>query len=214
MYVLVCLSCVALTGIEGQNYSTTEISFQVARRVVQKEIACLGAEPGTIRVIQESSFFRPTKRKLRKRRRARKIDPSAKNIRRFKRVRAFYRAGRSACAQNSVATTPESSPSPTATPVATPVLQRFFTNTGELTELGRETFEIPNGLAANVNDGQLVWRAYCQGCHEERPRATFSELRLAISLEPMYYTEELLPDSELAQIMAYLSRFRTPDQNQ
>ncbi len=86
----------------------------------------------------------------------------------------------------------------------------YFTTAGDVSDLGRSTFGIPSGLAANVTVGQGLHRTYCTGCHEERRELTFNALRDSISQDPMNYDASSLSDANLAPIMAYLSRFRLP----
>ena len=86
----------------------------------------------------------------------------------------------------------------------------YFDIQGNVTAFGKATFGIPSHLPADVITGRTVFNTYCIGCHNERRRFTFAELRQAILQSPMDYDQTQLPDQDLAQIMAYVSRFRVP----
>ncbi|MBX7137671.1 MAG: hypothetical protein K1X83_06775 [Oligoflexia bacterium] len=87
-----------------------------------------------------------------------------------------------------------------------PQLGNFDLN-GNVTPQGKVLFGIPSGLTANIFAGKLVLQANC-GCHEERTGRSFSNLRENTRRFPMGYDEVSLPDAALANLTAYLNRFR------
>lgn len=95
----------------------------------------------------------------------------------------------------------------TATPTPTPALGNFDSN-GNVTEKGKTVFGIPANLGANVEAGRAIHQQRCAGCHGDRTNRSFSALRQAIAESPMDYSESDIPDPELANITAYLNRFR------
>lgn len=94
-----------------------------------------------------------------------------------------------------------STPKPTAAP-------RYFEGNGDVTSLGKQRFEIPSQLSANVTRGRTVWSSVCSGCHasEKRDR-TFPTLKSTISGSPMFL---VLSQATLGDLVAYLNRFRIP----
>jgi len=69
-------------------------------------------------------------------------------------------------------------------------------------------FGIPSNLSANISAGKSVQAAKCTGCHEERLGHTFFDVRTNIKRSPMLYDESQIPDPMLANLIAYLNRFR------
>lgn len=86
----------------------------------------------------------------------------------------------------------------------------FFANNGDVTELGRIEFQIPEGIVGNVSRGLSAWNSNCSGCHSESERRnrSFSQYRILTGLSPMSFDTQSLSNPDLADITAYLNRFR------
>jgi cytochrome c553 len=96
-------------------------------------------------------------------------------------------------------------PSPTATP--TPEPTGFFDDNGNVTKKGKEAFQIPLEISANVSAGSTVFRSSCRSCHGiEFLDRTFTEYKTRTSNPPMNLNKT---DQELADLTAYLNRNRT-----
>ena len=83
-----------------------------------------------------------------------------------------------------------------------------FDAQGNVTAAGYALFQIPTNLPANIFTGQTVYNNKCVGCHIERTNRTFTNLREETRQAPMYYDENTLTDPDLANLTAYLNRFR------
>lgn len=83
-----------------------------------------------------------------------------------------------------------------------------FTSSGQVTAAGKLAFGIPDYLSADITTGRSAYNNYCAGCHEERVNRSFSDLRENTKRSPMFYDENTLTDATLAQITAFLNRFR------
>lgn len=94
--------------------------------------------------------------------------------------------------------------SPTPTPSST----GNFTSNGDVSAAGKITFGIPSNLSANVTTGKNLHGMLCSGCHSDKLGRSFNSLRNSISGSPMFFTSSDVTDSELANITAYLNRFR------
>lgn len=82
-----------------------------------------------------------------------------------------------------------------------------FDSNGNISEAGRLAFGIPDGVPANVSDGQDIFNTYCSGCHSEQRGRSFSDYRTSIDQAPMFYDSSDIPDDDLADLTAYLNRF-------
>lgn len=98
-------------------------------------------------------------------------------------------------------------PSGPGSPTPTPVSGNFDAS-GNLTAQGKATFGVPSNLSGNITSGKNVHTTKCQGCHGDKPNKSFSQYRSLTSASPMFFSTADLPDSELANITAYLNRFR------
>lgn len=96
----------------------------------------------------------------------------------------------------------------TIQPTPTPSQPNFDSN-GNVTEAGKTLFEIPSNLSGNISRGLELVDGNCRGCHEERIGRTFTNIRSNISKPPMFFDEVRMPDQDLADIVAYLNRFRS-----
>ncbi|MCB0353858.1 MAG: hypothetical protein KDD64_10050 [Bdellovibrionales bacterium] len=121
----------------------------------------------------------------------------------LRRLRKINKAGKSAC----LGLEPNGTPTPTPTPSQD---EGYFNSAGDVTALGKQVFEIPSQLRANIWDGMIIWEQTC-GCHELRSKSTMPLIREAILQEPMYFDQAALPDEDLANITAWLLKFRSPE---
>jgi hypothetical protein len=101
-------------------------------------------------------------------------------------------------------------PTPTGTPVAIPTTagSLYFDTSGNVTDTGKLFFEIPNNLTANIAKGKIWYNNNCVGCHVEKNNRSFIVLRESTVKPPMSFNAENLPDSDLANVTAYLNRYR------
>ena len=145
----------------------------------------------------------PLSSQVKKAKKAFQRSRTGKTKAKFQKQRALLRASESACREISAPGDSPPPPSPTPDPN-----EGLYLPNGDITTSGKIFLGIPLSLSANIFEGLERWQANCLGCHEERRKDTFAELRAAISQPPMYYTEPNLSDETLADIMAYVSRFR------
>lgn len=106
-----------------------------------------------------------------------------------------------------VASNPNVTPTPTPSPTPAIPLSNFD-SMGNATEKGKIEFEIPLNLSANVTRGRSVYTTNCVGCHIERNGRTFTQYREIIARSPMLFDESQIPNQELADLVAYMNRFR------
>ena len=139
------------------------------------------------RFIPYGTQIKRVKRKLKKKKRGKRA--LRKQLTELKQTRAL---GDAACQQGGSGTAPEP----------------FFDTAGNLSSRGRVLLEIPAGLNANLNIGKDVFEYHCTGCHDPQVNRTFPMYRERTSQEPMFFTEQELPDVDLAHLTAYLNRFR------
>lgn len=98
-------------------------------------------------------------------------------------------------------------PTPTPTPPSSGT--NCFDSSGSATSAGKSKFGIPSSLGANITSGRYAVQSMCSGCHDDELGRTFSNLRTAIAADPMFYTSQDVSDAVLANITAYLNRFRS-----
>ncbi len=200
-----------LSAVNPQDISLIEVTYRVNGKDRSKEIVCLDNQPGLLRNRNGQFLFKSLQSKVRTLRKKKRENPTDVRFKkRLRNTRKLYKTGKVVCQMSSPSPTP-SLPTPTPTPTPVNTVTSYFTANGDVTEAGKREFGIPSHLEANMLTGMDLWQSYCFGCHEERQRPTFDMLRSVISKEPMYYDEELLPDDELAHIMAWVSRFRFPE---
>lgn len=97
-------------------------------------------------------------------------------------------------------------PTPTTTPTGTS--GGNFDVQGNVTAKGIATFLIPAGLSANIDRGKLVYELNCTGCHVAKTGYPFTALRTKIAVAPMDFDSSEITDASLADLTAYLNRFR------
>jgi cytochrome c553 len=96
---------------------------------------------------------------------------------------------------------------PVVNPTKNPSAPNFDAN-GNVTSTGRELFQIPVAVSANMQRGKVVQENLCGTCHLERTNRTFSYLRFRTAQDPMFFDQVTLSDQDLADLTAYLNRFR------
>lgn len=168
--------------------SSTSVLVKIGKRTVFRAIQCYNGKPGETKNTRKGLKFNPYSRRLRTLRRS-----GNTRSKKFKTVRALNKAGRSACRGNQ------------NTPTPTPSTDIFSGD--EVTAYGKQVLEIPSNLSANVASGRIIFSSTCT-CHDEKRNETFTYLRSATSRPVMDFSEETLPDQDLAHITAYLNRFR------
>lgn len=101
------------------------------------------------------------------------------------------------------------SPNPTPTPTPRPTQSGGnFDANGNVTSQGKTAFGIPSSLNANKNTGQSTYTSNCKGCHSsENTGRSYSSYGALIKGSPMFIFD--LSDQDLADITAYLNRFKT-----
>lgn len=97
---------------------------------------------------------------------------------------------------------------PTPTPTPGPSSSGNFDSAGNVTAAGKALFGIPSSLNGNIGAGRTLWQAQCAGCHGDKLGRTFSQYRGLISQAPMFFSSSEIPDGSLANLTAYLNRFR------
>lgn len=98
--------------------------------------------------------------------------------------------------------------STTLTPIATPTSSGNFDAQGNVTSKGMALFMIPAGLSANIDRGKVVYDLNCTGCHAAKTGRPFTTLRTDIAKAPMDFDSSEITDASLADLTAYLNRFR------
>ena len=95
---------------------------------------------------------------------------------------------------------------PTPTPTSPPSATGNFLPNGDVTAKGKQLFQIPSSLNANINAGKSIALSNsCAGCHAEKNNRNFTTLSLAVPGSPMFIQ---LSQQEFADLTAYLNRFR------
>lgn len=183
-----------------------EVEYAVKNRTFTSFIFCDSGES----LVEKKSGKRIAIAKLvSKAKKLHRKKKSAKTKNSLKKQLALQSAADSAC--DSVPPSPDIPPSGTPSPTPTPTPdsgEGMYESNGDVTRSGKIVLGIPLELNANLFTGLTVWQNTCSGCHEERRRDSFDELRSTISQAPMFFTEGNLSDEDLAQIMAYFGRFQ------
>ena len=209
--------------VDAADLRSTSVEVVVRGKAVSRDVFCLGKVPGTASKRGAQSRFSSFASQVKS---LRKSNPQSSKL---PLLRALQVAGKAACAALVIAppdaspvappgTTPATpaTPAATATPTPTPTViatstpgSSNFDALGNVTEKGKVTFGIPSQLSGNVTTGKNVTRSFCSGCHSEKVNRTYPELDAAIRKSPMLYDESNMTRQELADIVAYLNRFRT-----
>jgi hypothetical protein len=81
---------------------------------------------------------------------------------------------------------------------------------GNVTEEGKDCFNIPQELDANRFIGENLVEINCSGCHQQtKVGRKFSCVRTETAKDPMFFTPEDFSDQDIAHITAYFMRFST-----
>ena len=97
---------------------------------------------------------------------------------------------------------------PTPTPTPGQQSSGNFDFDGNVTAAGKSLFGIPSSLNGNISAGRAVFQAQCSGCHGDKLGRTMSQYRVLIALAPMFFDSSEINDGTLANLTAYLNRFR------
>lgn len=180
----------------------------------KEKVFCLKTVPGTITTRSKTITFTPFSTTLSR--------TSRSSTSKYNRLKALVSLGTKECkriAKVNPGTTPSPTgtpepgntasptPRPTATPTPEPLTGNFDLQ-GNVTPAGKLLFGIPSSLTANVTAGKAAQAAKCSGCHLEKTGRTFMYVRTSIQRSPMLYDEAQIPDPMLANLVAYLNRFR------
>lgn len=181
---------------------TTEIEIELGKKSFRS--TCYQGTAGKLFRKDSRTLFESYDSLSRKKRKKFKKTRKRKFKKAQRRFKKLSRQGEDACSGSSE--TPET---PTGGGGGSSE-QSYFDAFGNVTQLGRTVFEIPDGLSANAFVGQSVYQRSCVGCHEKRSRPTFSQLRQTISQAPMFYDESNLSNQDLADLVSYLNIHRSP----
>lgn len=190
---------------------TTEVTqdqlISVTAKFGKKDriVECLGTVPGTVKDKNGVLIFTSLAQKLKKLRR--RFLNNSRLAAKFRKNRKFNRSAKKACKNAPVSPTP--TPAPTGTPAPTPT--PVFDANGNVTPAGKTFLGIPAELEANIDTGENAHNFNgCSDCHGERTMWLYPQLEARIELEPMFIlVPEDLSRQDLADIVAYLNRFRT-----
>lgn len=206
---------VAQSLVDAAQLRATSVSVSLKGKRSTHTVFCLGNTAGIAAKRSTGMRFTPYSIVLRDLKRK---DPKSKKL---PLLRAISSSGRLACALG-VAPSPTPGiiapgPAPTATaqptsppaplPTNTP-LSGNFDSRGNVTEKGKSVFGIPSNLSANVSAGKIVSQSFCTGCHGERVGLSYQTIDSAIRRSPMLYDESAISRQQLADLVAYLNRFR------
>lgn len=127
----------------------------------------------------------------------------AKALRALQTLKAVAKAQGPVCRRGPPSGTP--TPSPSATPV-----EFNFDSQGNVTAKGKSIFGIPSYLAGNISTGRATHqRLACTSCHGEATSRSYSQIMSAISsVSAMSYILEIANEGDIAEVTAYLNRFR------
>lgn len=194
---------VANNDVLGQTVTARQLKETTVTYNRKKErIFCFGKTPGSIVTRSRKITFTSFRETLSK---------TPKNsTRRYNKVKALASLGKKECKRIlniKPGATPTPQPTATVAPTPTPVPGNFD-NEGNVTEAGKVLFGIPPNLSANISRGRIVQQNKCTGCHVERVGWTFTAIRTNIKRPPMLFDEAQVPDPTLADLIAYLNRFR------
>ncbi len=201
--------------VDSSQLRATSVSVLIKGKRSAHTVFCLGTTAGVAARRPTGLRFTPYSIVLRD---LKKKDPKSKKLPLF---RAISSAGRAACTIG-IAPTPTPGavapgPIPTATAQPTTPPAPLPTNTppsgnfdarGNVTEKGKAVFGIPSNLSANVSAGKIVGQSLCTGCHGERVGLSYQTIDSAIRRSPMLYDESAISRQQLADLVAYLNRFR------
>lgn len=194
------------TLVDQEELVAISLKVKVGSKTSRKNMYCYNDTLGSVKDSDEGLLFKSVGQTLAelKRRKA-----AASKIALYKEMK---RIGKSECrkTREPTETPPPGGASPTPTPraTATPAATGNFDNGGNVTSAGKAAFGIPSNLSASISTGKTIHDINCKGCHAEKTNRSFNQLRISISASPMFFTQQDIPDSALANLTAYLNRFR------
>lgn len=116
----------------------------------------------------------------------------------IKNLRAAIAAGKTMCAAG---------PPLGGSPLPLPPSLGNFDAQGNVTAAGKAVFGIPSALNGNIGMGRSIFESQCS-CHGDMLNRSMPEYRSAISQAPMYFSTSEITDQMLANLTAYLNRYR------
>lgn len=162
----------------------------------KKRIFCYGKVSGTAKAREDKLNFTPFSQAIKK------LTARSQRAKKAELV-ILKKAADKECKKIALLPTP----TPTASP--TPSIPIYnFDSMGNVTAQGKITFGIPQHLSGNISIGRNIYLTNCVGCHIERNGRTFPQYRDIIARSPMLFDEFQIPDQELADLVAYMNRFR------
>jgi len=201
VFLQLVLTAVVYNEVQAITVTTKQLKeTSVTYNRKREKVFCLKTVPGSIitrsRTINFTSFSSALSKTPRS------------STSKFNRLKALVSLGTREC-KRIAKVTPGATPTatPTASPTPTPQTGNFDSQ-GNVTPAGKALFGIPSSLSANITAGKSVQTAKCSGCHAERTSRTFSDIRTNIKRSPMLFDEAQIPDPMLANLVAYLNRFR------
>lgn len=180
--------------VDSSSLISTRINYHDGSRSKSKLIYCLLKTPGTAKGVSGGVLFTPIALTIAKLK-ARGIAGSRLNTQ-----VSIKKAGSKACVGLA-----DGLPAPTPTPFTG--IEGNFDASGNLTAKGKVTFGVPASIDGNISVGRVLSATNC-ACHSEMNGRSFSYLRATIAGAPMYFDATQIPDSMLANLTAYLNRFR------
>ena len=211
------VSLVLILGMPASAFALSE--SDIARAEIEfsngtnQQISCYNGAPGIVKNKRGKLSFKNYKILARKQNQKFKKTGNKKAKNKARKFRTLFKQGKSVCealrGDQTPTPTPKSDPNPTPTPNQD-IPTTYFDRDGNVNEFGKTRFGIPAQFEANILDGQTAFNRYCTGCHGERTRGSLAELRASTSKSPMLFSEEELPDQELADLLAYFRRFTSP----
>lgn len=201
------------------------IAVENGAKIQSADICCKGQIAGkvhkrngfiTLKSMQKTA---KKKKKLAQQKKLKRLMKSAKNY--CKQV-VEHRPTQTPTPVGTAQPTPNSTPQPTPISSPTPTGELNFDENTNVTETGKECFKIPSYLQANANRGTLAVDRACTGCHGTHlftiPEATlydrdFAYVSQRIREAPMSITEDWVNENDVADIVAFLNRFRIDNCN-
>jgi hypothetical protein len=85
----------------------------------------------------------------------------------------------------------------------------YFDSSGNLTADGKLAFGVPSELSGNVTSGRVLHdNNSCKSCHTEKTNSSYSLVLESLEEPSMTYLADSLSTADLANLVAYLNRFR------
>jgi chorismate synthase len=137
-------------------------------------------------------------KKLKVSARSARAPKKTKLLTKIKNLRAAIAAGKESCA---------SGPPQGSSPTPTPSGLGNFDAQGNVTASGKALFGIPASMSGNIGVGRAIYTAQCS-CHGDMLNRSMPDYRSAISESPMFFSSSDVTDQMLADLTAYLNRYR------